>query len=162
LQLVETPPWALQVWDKLTAELLPSERPDFCAQWPPVLIIVESASLPEKHRQNASAAPAPDGKGGLMLDEEQRYVPLILVSTFIFNTIIEEQPDRFALIIGHEIGHHVKGHIRKQIDHSRQENKPLSEEKGIVPLAFDRQQEFDCDDFAAQLLLRAGFSLRIA
>ncbi len=119
------------VFDRLAAA---STRPDGIPQWPPELGFIDE--------QQFNAFATFDNRDG-------KPVPVVKIYAQLIDQCIEGKADRAALVLGHELGHHVLGHTRKK--------------DGGTPLlvtTFTRDQELAADLYAMQLLLKAGFSYK--
>ncbi len=108
--------------------------------WPPRALIIDPGREPSLAaavgKYNAFAT-APD------------CIPQVRVTEPLMIDVIQGDPDRLALILGHELGHLLLGHSKctHQADKSR-----------VVEAAFTREQEFAADNTGMQLALAAGFS----
>jgi tetratricopeptide (TPR) repeat protein len=61
--------------------------------------------------------------------------------------------DRLAMILGHEVGHIVKGHLTA---------KPGRDKTPFLKITFERPEEIEADLYGLQLLLKAGYDLQEA
>jgi hypothetical protein len=77
--------------------------------------------------------------------------PLVRIHTGMMTGVIERDPDRLALIVGHELGHVLHKHI---LGNERQERTPF------LHNTFTRNQEVEADRTGVELMLKAGFSFR--
>ena len=112
--------------------------PDYV--WPPTFGVLDDEKMP-----NARAfADHGDGKA--------LPVPRVEVFTGLLHPVIQGDPDRLALILGHELGHVTLRHI-------------VREPRGRTPFVrtvFTREQEIAADRKGIELALRAGYSHRRA
>ena len=74
--------------------------------------------------------------------------PLVTVYVGLLRLAVKDKPDRLAFVVGHELGHHILGHVGK--------DKPTDFKRAT----FGRQQELDADRFGVEWALRAGYSPR--
>jgi hypothetical protein len=119
------------VFTRLAASTAP---PVGFPSWPPVLGFIEDETF------NAFATfDSVDGK----------QVPVVKVYAGIIHTGWEGNADRAALVLGHELAHHILGHTGK----GRSETEFLT-------TTFTREQEFAADTLGMELMLKAGFSFK--
>jgi tetratricopeptide (TPR) repeat protein len=78
-------------------------------------------------------------------------IPQVRLTEDLMTDIIQGDPDRLALILGHELGHLLLGHY--QCTHAAEKSR-------VVQAAYTRDQEFAADKKGMQLALAAGFSAR--
>lgn len=148
-RLAPVPDWVETVWNRLISALRPSDQPTTCADWPPTLYVLAEDEI--------NAFSGPDMRGDkLRLDGQNRYYPVTIITQALLDKVVLSQPDRLALVLGHEIGHHVLGHVAQTVRSAVAGKLPA---QSIAGLAYGRQQEFDSDSFGSQLMLRAGYSL---
>jgi len=106
--------------------------------WPPTFGVLDD----EKEIQAHAFAHHEDGKT----------LPRVEVWTGLLHQVIQGDPDRLALILGHELGHVTLRHI-------------VREPRGQTPFVqtvFTREQEVAADRKGIELTLRAGYSHRRA
>lgn len=109
--------------------------PEDFPSWPPVLGFLDEDQF------NAYAAfDNIDGKR----------TPVVRFYAGIYPTGFEGKPDRVAMVVGHELAHHLLGHTRK----GRSSDTPL------LFIAFTREQELAADRLGMELLLKAGYSFK--
>jgi hypothetical protein len=77
--------------------------------------------------------------------------PVVRVHTGMMARVVERNPDRLALIVGHELGHVLHKHI---LGDERRERTPF------LHNTFTRDQEVEADRTGVELMLKAGFSFR--
>jgi tetratricopeptide (TPR) repeat protein len=65
--------------------------------------------------------------------------------------VIQDDPDRLALVLGHELGHIVHRHV---LGNERRDRTPF------LRITFTRQEEIEADLAGIELMVRAGFSYR--
>ena len=104
--------------------------------WPPVFKIEQTDDL------NAWAQFNPDNENGFM----------IVVTSTMFDKVIQSKSDRLAYILGHELNHILCGHLDAAI------TPELRGSKNVVRAAYDRDQEKEADIEGLKLTLKAGFS----
>ncbi len=110
--------------------------PDYI--WPPTFGVLD-----EEKNINAHAFAA---------DEDGKALPRVEVWTGLLHQVIQGDPDRLALILGHELGHVTLRHIVR---------KPRGQTP-FVRTVFTREQEIAADCKGIELTLRAGYSHRRA
>jgi hypothetical protein len=126
---------AQEVLDRLVAVAV---RPEGYDAWPPTIDVIAQdqpnafASLDDNARIN-----------------EGKRVPIIVVHTGEIERVAEFDPDALSLTLGHEMGHHVLGHVL---------NKAKTGD--LAQLAFNRQDEIDADLYGMELALKAGYSYK--
>ena len=112
------------------------------ASWPPQVSIIsaerDGERVARENRMNAFAA-APDCH------------PIVRISQDLLAEIIQGDPDRLALILGHELGHVVLGHPVCA---------PAKDKTSVLEVAITRDQEYAADAKGYELALAAGFSVR--
>ena len=77
--------------------------------------------------------------------------PVIGITRAFLRDIIQDDPDRLALVLGHELGHLILGHV------------DCAAPASMTPMAvaaFTRAQEYAADKKGFELALAAGFSMR--
>ena len=106
--------------------------------WPPTFGVHDDEKMINAH----SFADHEDGKA--------LPIPRVEVFTAMLHQVIQGDPDRLALILGHELGHVILRHI-------------VREPRGQTPFVwtvFSREQEIAADGKGMELTLRAGYSHR--
>jgi tetratricopeptide (TPR) repeat protein len=110
-------------------------------EWPPDIAFEEGGI-------NAySTAYRKDGK---------RYPAVRVMHGLMEKVVQSDKPgaaDRLAMILGHELGHIVKGHLTA---------KPGRDKTPFLKITFERPEEIDADLYGLQLLLKAGYDLKEA
>ncbi len=120
-----------QAYNRLVAV---AQRPENFPNWPPVLNFLDEDVF------NAHATfKVEDGK------------KVAYIETFggLYPKGIEGKIDRIAMVLGHEIAHHVLGHTRRDHDGT-----------AMVETTFTRTQEYAADLLGMELFLKAGFSFK--
>jgi tetratricopeptide (TPR) repeat protein len=110
--------------------------PDYI--WPPTFGVLDDEKMINAH--------------AIYHDEDGKVLPRVEVWTGLLHKVIEGDPDRLALILGHELGHVTLRHI-------------VREPRGQTPFVqtvFTREQEIAADCKGIELTLRAGYSHRRA
>jgi len=130
------------VFDRLLAAPTATRPPGKYASWPPQVSIIsaerDGERVAQENRLNAFAA-APDCH------------PIVRISQDLLTEIIQGDPDRLALILGHELGHVVLGHPVCA---------PAKDRTSVLGVAITRDQEYAADAKGYELALAAGFSVR--
>jgi Zn-dependent protease with chaperone function len=80
------------------------------------------------------------------LEQEGKVIPVVMVTTGLIERMARFEADSLAFIVAHELGHHVLGHVLASGEVSVEEFEELH-----------RQQEIAADEFALELILKAGF-----
>ena len=125
-----------EVWQRLIA-VLDVQRPEGFDIWPPVLDPIDASSEVNAY---ATCRETEDGK----------IEPYVRVLQGWVKEIAQGDADRMAFVLSHELGHHVHRHTVKK----------AAGEGTLTVRTFTREQEEQADTFGAQLVLKAGFSLR--
>jgi len=81
--------------------------------------------------------------------DDKRY-PIIRVTEGMMEKVIKGDADRLAFIVGHELGHILKGHV---IANPKRDKTPF------LKATFGRDEEIEADLIGFGLLLKAGYSL---
>lgn len=130
------------VFDRLLATPTATRPNGKYASWPPQVAIItvqrDGQRVAEQNRMNAFAA-APDCR------------PIVRISEDLFANVVQGDPDRLALILGHELGHVVLGH--PVCDSGK-------DTTSVLEVAITRDQEFAADAKGYEFALAAGFSVR--
>lgn len=84
-----------------------------------------------------------------MRKDDKRY-PIIRVTEGMMEKVIKGDADRLAFIVGHELGHILKGHV---IANPKRDKTPF------LKATFGRDEEVEADLIGFGLLLKAGYSL---
>jgi tetratricopeptide (TPR) repeat protein len=143
---------ARKVFDDLLAHLTPEEKaglhPDLA--WPPEFEVAETTmtnSGPTYY--NATAFLKHDGEK--FVRKDGKVVPGVVITRGYLDRF-DGDVHALALVLGHELGHHMLGHTAQRVT-----TKPAAK------AAMDgHRQEADADLFGARLMLRAGYSIRQA
>ena len=109
--------------------------------WPPRIHILDAekdARLIQQSKYNAYAS-------------AEDCVPEINVTPALVGEVIENDPNRAAMILGHELGHILLHHTAC----SR-----TAEKTAVVALAYTREHEYAADTKGFELMVAAGFSPR--
>ena len=77
--------------------------------------------------------------------------PLIRVTPELMTKVVQGDPDRLALILGHELGHILRRHVVANDKHVR---------TPFLQNTFTRAEETEADLAGVELLVRAGYSYR--
>ncbi len=110
--------------------------------WPPEVGIVD----PQQDPKLAESV----GKYNAFASAPLCY-PMVRITRAMLPDVIQGDPDRLALILGHELGHVLLGHV------DCAESRDLSR---VSRLSFTRDKEFAADAKGWELALAAGFSVR--
>jgi tetratricopeptide (TPR) repeat protein len=126
------------------------DHPDNLA-WPPTFKLEHAKKL------NAYATvevnPRADGSGIARLDGNGRYLPYVAVDDLLVDDVIQSDPDRLAMVIGHELSHILLGHVLPgSLTNGAKTESALA--------IFSSEQEHDADISGIKLALAAGYSYR--
>ena len=110
--------------------------------WPPDVAVID----PEQDPEAAESV----GKYNAFAAAPLCY-PIVRITQPLLQDVIQGDPDRLALILGHELGHVLLGHV------DCAESRDLSR---ISRLSFTRDKEFAADAKGWELGLAAGYSVR--
>lgn len=103
-------------------------------EWPPDI------ALDEKDDINAYAT---------IVRKDGKIYPIIRIHHGMMTKIIKGDADRLAFILGHELGHLLKGHVI---------SKTARDNTAFKAVLFTRVEEDEADQVGAELLLKAGYS----
>lgn len=120
--------------DDVSAKLLAVCEPAEGFEWPPEFRILDKAQI------NAYA--------GFITKDGKRY-PVIQVTEEMMAKVVQGDAHRLAFLVGHELGHIVKGHV---IFKAKRDKVPF------LQATFGRDEEVEADLFGFQLMLKAGYS----
>jgi tetratricopeptide (TPR) repeat protein len=133
--------------DDVAAKLLAVCEKPKGLEWPPNVALIDDPTL------NAYATLT--DKDGKVPRVGEKLYPIVRVHTAFMTKVIEpDKPgaeDRLALIVGHEIGHIIKGHCHKQLTQKATTN--------FLRNTFGRDEEVEADYFGLQLMLKAGYDM---
>jgi hypothetical protein len=115
--------------------LLPVCDPAPGLDWPPDFDFLEERGI------NAFAT---------AIYRDGKLVPIVRVTNDMIEKVIEGDPHRMAYVLGHELGHLLKGHIRI--------TKADRERAAFVKTVFGRDKEIEADRVGATLAVKAGYS----
>ncbi len=79
--------------------------------------------------------------------------PIVRVSPDLLHNVIQGDPDRLSFVVGHELGHILRKHVSAHKGQDR---------GAFVRDLYTRSQELEADQVGAEMLLKAGYSLRKA
>jgi len=127
--------------DEVFAQLLAVAEPAAEFEWPPALEV----SAEDTAKAHVTAAPAQDRDG--------KPSAKVVITEGMLEAVIQEDPDRLAFVLGHELAHIVLGHVGPESGHER---------TPFVRSVFNRQQETEADQKGMELALAAGYSYRRA
>ncbi len=85
--------------------------------------------------------------------QDQKFVPRILITQGAMSDLIEDDPDRLAFVMGHEIAHVMLGHVLPTSSSERTTVKTLR-------MVFTAEQEHEADVLGMKLALAADYSIR--
>jgi tetratricopeptide (TPR) repeat protein len=94
----------------------------------------------------------PNAFATLAMDRGKIY-PVVVVNLALLKKIIEGSPDRLAYVLGHELGHHILGHVKR----GRATGNTL-----FMLNTFTREQELDADKVGMMAALGSGYQFREA
>jgi tetratricopeptide (TPR) repeat protein len=120
------------------------DRPAGYAHWPPKLDIISSESSDARFEGV--------GKYNAFATAED-CIPSIRITDALLHDVIESDPDRLALVLGHELSHILLGHT------TCVEKGPTT---SFLHVTFTRDQEYAADKNGLILMQRAGYSARKA
>lgn len=82
--------------------------------------------------------------------KDGKIYPIVRVGSGMMTKVIQGDPNRLALLLGHELGHILHGHSLR----ANPGKTPF------VQIAFTRAQELQADLTGAELMVKAGYSFR--
>ncbi len=88
---------------------------------------------------------------GIAMDDSNRLITGVRITKGMLRTIVQNEPDRLAAVLGHELAHIVLGHIEKR-----------SGKTDFLKVIFSRENEFAADKKGLQIALAAGYSFQKA
>src|ERR1044072_7885664 len=88
-----------------------------------------------------------------LASDQGKIYPVVVVNQALLKKIIEGNPDRLAYVLGHELGHHTLGHVKR--------GRPAGNTPFMMN-TFTREQELDADKVGMMVALGAGYSFREA
>jgi tetratricopeptide (TPR) repeat protein len=142
------------VFDEVKARLLTvaNRRPRPQAEryvWPPP---IELDGSPEFNAYACRCYDRPDGSVEVPM-RDGKFLPHIVITQGAMSDLIENEPDRLALVMGHEIGHVMLGHVLPTT---------VSEQAPTLTLqkVFTSEQEHDADVLGMKLALAANYSIK--
>jgi tetratricopeptide (TPR) repeat protein len=118
--------------EQVFQRLLISVTPPTDMPWPPKLEIIDKDEI------NAFAVMRSQGSG---------QYPVVVCYDGLLKRVVEENADRIAYVLGHEISHHTLGHTRANTGGTE-----------FLRATFSRDQEIAADRKGMELALRAGYS----
>jgi tetratricopeptide (TPR) repeat protein len=136
--------------EEVAAKLLAKcEQPEKI-EWPPNIALEDDDDI------NAYASLV-DKNGQLYQSGNGKIYPIVRINTGLMTKVIKSDDvgaaDRLAYILGHELGHIVKGHC---YPFGKKPKTPL------LKVTFGRAEELEADHFGCELLLKAGFDFKRA
>jgi tetratricopeptide (TPR) repeat protein len=105
------------------------------AAWPPRIIVEDSDELKASAQVDADCKPA------------------VHLSSALIAKALENNRDRMALVLGHELSHFLLGHVPCNA---------TVQVSAFTALAYTREQEREADRNGLKLLLAAGYTARVA
>jgi len=139
-----------QVSERLLA-VISSQQKDRLSKyvWPPPFKLEKNADV------NAYATLRCDyqfGQQKRVMDSDGRYFPFVVVTQPFMTDLIQGEPDRLALVLGHELSHILLGHLLP--------NSPSSSaQTSAMRTVFTADEEHDADLMGLKLALAAGYSI---
>lgn len=85
-----------------------------------------------------------------LIRKEGKLHPVIRLTPDLLRKVIQDNPDRLALVLSHELGHVLNKHLNPR--------EPGSQTP-FVKNVFSRNEEFEADRTGVELLVKAGFSI---
>ncbi len=148
------------VFSRLVATL---HRPDRYKVWPPLVGIAPIQDVnayatllqpgSERSDDEAGIVWLRAGSGAVRTVSLPRKggvaTPVVVIYMDTLHKVVQGQPDRLAFILGHELGHIMKGHVLQQ--QVKGANAPL------VQVHLSRENEFEADHQGMQIALAAGY-----
>lgn len=83
--------------------------------------------------------------------KDDKIQPIVRVSSGMMAKVIQGDPDRLALILGHELGHILHRHV---LNNAKRDKTPF------LKVTFSRADEVQADLAGVELMIKAGFSYR--
>lgn len=124
---------------KVSRRLLAVLDPVKEMEWPPTFRILDADQI------NAYAGVEARGEGNA-----PRLSPVVGVTTGMLKQMVQNDEDRLAFVIGHELGHLVLGHC----------TRPRPGQTEFLKQVFSREHEIAADLKGMEFALKAGYSLR--
>lgn len=119
--------------------------------WPPSIRLLSEGEI------NAYATLLVDqlgtGKWKERVDKQGRFLPVVAVDRLMMEEVIQGNPDRLAMLIGHELSHLLLGHVLPT-------NVARRAKTGTLTIIFTSEQEHEADINGIKLALAAGYSYR--
>lgn len=106
--------------------------------WPPKIEIKDDTLI------NAYAR-------GIDFDDSDRLITRVQITKGMLHTIIQNEPDRLAAVLGHELAHIVLGHIERKRGKTK-----------FLEVIISRENELSADKTGLQIALAAGYSFQKA
>jgi tetratricopeptide (TPR) repeat protein len=136
---------------------LPGYDPDpfFTKFWAPQLLVREEVSLGNgKTTRYNAVARLLGGKNEQGVYQRTtlfgRFIPVVEITYSYLQEILQGDPNGIALVLGHELGHHVLGHTIREAELKT----------GVAASADAHRREADADLYGARLMLKADYSVR--
>ena len=130
------------VFQRLLSAPTVTQPPNKYSSWPPDVSVItaerDGVPVTQQNSMNAFSA-APDCR------------PIVRISQDLLTQVVQGDPDRLAMILGHELGHVVLGH---PVCTSAKDTT------SVVALAATLDQEYAADAKRYEFVLAAGFSVR--
>jgi tetratricopeptide (TPR) repeat protein len=76
-------------------------------------------------------------------------IPLIRITYGYLEVVVNGDADLLALVLGHELGHHVRGHTARE----------LVAKPRLRSRTDSQKREYEADEYGARLMRKAGFNL---
>jgi len=122
--------------EKVSQKLIAVADPAPGFEWPPDFQVIANPSI------NAFAT---------CEEKDGKKFPQIRVFSGMMDKVFRGDEDMLALVIGHEIGHIIRGHIQVNAKRDRTE---------FLRITYGRDEEIEADVTGAELMLKAGFNLK--
>lgn len=117
--------------------------------WPPRITLEDMNTInafADIDRDRGSGVPIPDKASG-------KFVPLAVVTQQFMDEVAQNDPDRLALVLGHELSHLLLGHVLPTSPSSRARTNTLF-------TVFRAEEEHEADILGMKLALEANYSIR--